>query len=342
MSDLLNQISHLNTLNFEDAKNMAAYAGMAVLPASVAVFGVDYFRNPRSSAQGMAGAEIDTLEQVSQIREGRFKSRLARWGAPILLAAGASTLSVNMLEPTLEYETTLPDTEAVFVVDGSDSMYYTDDMSGAIDNRLESSVSVLNNSLGMLPEDMSIGIYGFGETYSQIRPLEVSRDELTLDELTDGIATKGSGNLTSALNAANIALDSSSNEGTESVVILTDGTIEDIEAANQKIEEMSEDGKNVLVALTGTEDGTYKRSEFDTRDYGSAVQGEQFAGLDDLEGVTVIETDNPEEITVAIDDFIDKSTEDTERRPTSLFTMAGAGLIAAGVLQSIYRTWKRK
>jgi hypothetical protein len=58
--------------------------------------------------------------------------------------------------------------------------------------------------------------------------------------------------------------------------------------------------------------------------------------------VEVILTNDSAELQEIIEDRVSTQTISIEKRPTNLFTIAGASIAALGILSGIRKTWKRK
>jgi hypothetical protein len=287
------------------------------------------------------------------MKDGRQKYRTAKWGSTLLITAGISTLALNLMDPQLEYEADLADSESAMVIDASKTMKKTEDMVNVnneisdsdSDNstdvaRLTAVIDIANTLNTVYPSDLKSGIFAFGENVEQITPVVTTREVIT-EESFDSIDDNG-GSLAEAIRNAGNALSNDEVAGGRLVTILTDGTVDDQEAAIAEIEKLDAEGVRVLLALTGTEEGSYFNSEFDLEPYPSGVQSSPISSVEELENVDVIESNNPDVIKEAIEDVLNQTTKTTEKRPTDIFWYAGLGLIGAGVINQAVRTWKRK
>lgn len=353
MNEITSQLMNLDSISFEDAKNTAAYIGMTAFPVALAVLSVDYFRNPMSKQEGLRGAEADSLTQVSEMRDGRLKKRTAQWGSTLLITAGISTLALNLMDPQIEYPADVSDVESVTVIDASKTMKKTEDMIPVnnADNNSEVENSVDITRLGVIidlantlndvyPSDLKSGIFTFGENVEQITPVVTTRETISAESF-DAINDNG-GSLAEAIKSAGNALSNDEVAGGRQVLVFTDGTVDNPEAAIAEIEELDAEGIKVLLALTGTEEGSYFNSEFDLEPYPSGVQSSPLSTVDELENVDVVESNDPAVIRQAVEDILNQTTKTTEKRPTDIFRYAGFGLIGAGLVNLAVRTWKRK
>jgi hypothetical protein len=352
MNEIINQLQNLDSISFQDAADKAALIGMAVFPVAASVVAFDYFRNPRSSEEGMRGAEAQLLVEALEVRDGRVKSRASKWGSTLLITAGISTLALNLMDPQLEYKADVEGVESATVIDASKTMQKTEDMMSngnteetesdelASNTRLGAVIDIANTLNDVYPSDMKSGIFAFGENVEQVVPLVTNRETITIESFDD-IDDNG-GSLAEAIRNAGNALSKDEVAGGRQVIIYTDGTVDNPEAAIAEIEELDSEGIKVLLALTGTDDGSYFNSEFDLEPYPSGVQSSPLSIVDDLENVSVVESNDPAEIKKAVEDILNQTTKTTEKRPTNIFWYAGLGLIGAGVINQAIRTWKRK
>ncbi|MDO8265984.1 MAG: vWA domain-containing protein [Candidatus Saccharibacteria bacterium] len=342
MSDLLNQVQNIDSLSFEDARNTAAYIGMAVLPAITGVAVLDYFRTPRTDADSLKGADPELLgEVVDDERSGRFKSRFGRWGSPMLIGLGISVASLSLLAPTTEHETTITGTKTLMVVDGSYSMSETTDMSNPNQTRLSAVMDSIATSSRSFPKDLMAGTVVFGNNAEVFAPLTTDRTLLTGDVDSSKIDPNG-GALNQAVSLGDSILSGSDNStGQSTMFIFTDGTVDSPDLASAEIQSVAEKGTKVVLVMPGTSDGNYIRSQYDSP-IPSGVQNIQFEELDALENVEIVTTNDESEIQNVIDNRINIQTKRTERKSTNIFTLAGGLLASAGFMSNIRRTWKRK
>ncbi len=351
MSDFINQLPGVGSMSFEDAYNTAAYIGMATLPVITGVAVVDYFRTPKTNEASSVGADPELLDQVvAEEKDGRFKSRAGKWGTWLLVGAGATVASVSLLDPQIEYETTLPGVETLAVIDSSYTMANTADMTDGA-TRLSSVFDAFTEASKSFPTDLKAGVVLFGSNAMTTSPLTTDRGLLSeglIDVTTDEngierpVVDPNGGDISTGVQLGIDILSGSENIGGETLFLFTDGTVEKPETAVASIIKASENGTNVVVVVPGTEVGSYTRSEYDPNPIDSGVDTSVFNLLEGAENVEVILTNDSAELQEIIEDRVSTQTISIEKRPTNLFTIAGASIAALGILSGIRKTWKRK
>jgi len=340
MSEIINQLTNIQNISYEDARNTVGYIGMSVLPVVGVMTAVDYFRKPVVSHESVKGAEADILEEVvAEEKTGHFKNRMEKWGGPLLLAAGATTFAVNALDPQLEYEKAVPGVEFVTVIDESYSMQFTEDMSEGDQTRKNALNNIVNEEKSKLPNESNAEIILLGKNEKVVAPLSTDRPDL--DELlNENTILQNGADAVSALELADNVLDGAGNSGGENLLFYTDGTVDNAGETIETIRTIAESGKNVSVVLTGTDTGEYTRSEFDVTPISSAVNTAEFAELADIENVTVIEAESTEDAVDVLREDVKKKSKTTEDRPVDLFTYGGIGLGVLGGIETARRKFK--
>lgn len=342
MSDIIHQIQDISTLSFEDAKNIFGWSAIAAgvaIPASL--IGVDYFRNPKTSEDALVGdIEIAELTVEAAGNEGKLKSKWNRWGKWAVMGTGVSIMAVQALGPHLEYETTVPDSEFIHIIDASESMQLTSDIDGDLTRFVSISDSLVAAS-ETFPIDARAGIILFGENVELTTPLTTDRTALKAGLVTDQISANG-GDLEGALALGLDILAGSDNAGNDVLVLSTDGTIQNREAAMAKMTQIAEAGTEILVVMPGTADGNFVRTEFDINTTPSGVDTSGFESIDEqFDNVSVITTNNAAEIQKIIEEQTAKQTQETSKRSTDLFWYLGGAVTALGVAVGIRKDWKR-
>jgi|GEM_PF-6936032 len=337
MSEVFKQLQNLNTLSFEDTRNALAYVGMAALPVAAVVSTADYYRKPKTSEDGLIGADPVALEAMGEVKDRRFSEHRKRWSGLLTIAAGVSLLSVNGLEPTLEYETTVPGVESQFVLDGSYSMALTSDMAGL--TRFEAAQSAINGSLESFLPDQKAGLVLFGANAEAVAPLSTSHLVLSEGFSNIGLIDANGADLTTAIDLASNLLVGSENAGSDTLFVITDGTVDDAGSSVARLNQLAEDGTNVEVIVTGTEEGSYTRTSFDSVPIDSSIRPDAF---ENQENISLNTAQTSDEIQAVINDVTKRETQDTERRSTDLFTIAGITLITAGAIKELVRKWKKR
>ena len=351
MSDIINQLQAVGTISFEDARHIGAYVGMSALPLITGIAVVDYFRTPKTNEAGAKGTDVELLEQtVVEEKDGRFKSRVSKWGTWLLVGTGISVASISLLDPQIESETTLPGVETLAVIDASYTMSSTADMIDGT-TRLSSVFDTFTEASKSFPADLKAGVVLFGSDSKTVSPLTTDRELLWnglnnvfIDEngIERPVVDPNGGNITTGVQLGIDILSGSENEGGETLFVFTDGTVENPETAVESILEASQNGTNVVVLMPGTADGSYTRSKYDPNPIDSGVDVSVFDSLADVENVEVISTNDSIELQKIIDSRVSTQTTSTEKRPTDLFKIAGATIAGLGVLSGIRKTWKRK
>jgi len=342
MSELIDQLQRVQEVSFEDARNIGAWVVMATLPATVAVASYDYFVKPKSTIEGIKGSDDDLLPEAARVNNGRLWNRVKLWAPPIAGSLGLSLLGVQALDPELtneyEVEETLS-TQVLNVVDASTSMRLTTDMDGDT-SRLDIVDEIIANSARALPDGVEMGSIVFGANVEVDIPL--TRD---INELVGGVdrsmVDPNGGSLVEALELAESVLGGSSTIAGESLAVFTDGTVETPGSAANIIESIADDGKKVTIVLTGTNDGSFERSEFDAEPTDSSVKSGPFNGLDDHENITVVQTTNVAVAQQLIGDTITTTKTITEKEPVVIFGTIGVPLIMLAGLSWLRRTRKR-
>ena len=351
MSEIINQLQAVGSISFEDARNTVAYVGMSTLPLITGVAVVDYFRTPKTDETGAKGIDAELLEQtVVEEKDGRFKSRVGKWGTWLLVGTGISVASISLFDPQIESETTLPGVETLAVIDSSYTMSNTSDMTDGT-TRLSSVFDTFSEASKTFPSDLKAGVVLFGSDSMTTSPLTNDRGLLSdglnstfIDEngIERPVVDPNGGDISSGVKLGMDILGGSENIGGETLFVFTDGTVDNPEVAVESIIKASENGTNVVVVMTGTENGSYKRSNYDANPIDSGVDTSVFDSLAGIENVEVISTNDAEELQEIIDSRVSTQTTSTEKRPTNLFSIAGGFIAGLGVLSGIKKTWKRK
>lgn len=255
-----------------------------------------------------------------------------------------------MLDPQIEYETTLPGVETLAVIDSSYTMSNTADMTNG-STRLSSVFDSFTAASKSFPADLKAGVVLFGSDAITTSPLTTDRGLLSdglnntfIDEngIERPVVDPNGGDVSSGVQLGIDILGGSENVGGETLFVITDGTVENPETAVENIIKASENGTNVVVVMPGTADGSYTRSDYDPNPIDSGVDTSVFDSLLGIENVEVISTDDVEEVQEIIDSRVGAQTTSTEKRPTDIFKIAGGFIAGLGVLSGIKKTWKRK
>lgn len=320
-----NPLNIVEGMTFEDARNRAAYAVMATLPVSAIAATVDHFRSSKTTEPGMTGHDVELTGVVHNEHKGRLGASTRRWGAYLIVAAGFSLAGVHMLDPVADAEVTIEDSTTLLIIDQSNSMRYTADMGDS----LTRSVAV-NTALEIAVHDVSpkigIGAITYGATSETAAPVSTDRNVLLEAIKNSGVDPNGIA-LADALHDARNVLAGQSGE-TKNLVVVTDGIVDNKDEVSKELQEAVAAQENVTIIVTGTEGGSYVRTQFDTEPTPSSATTEAFNGI---EGITVIQVTTTDEIANNIENSIKKTTIETVKKPFTLFKNAAIVLVGLGM-----------
>ncbi len=342
MSEIINQIQDISTLSFEDAKSMFGWGAIAAgIAIPAALISVDYFRNPKTSQDALVGdIEIAETSIEAAGNEGKFKSKFNRWGKWALMGTGVSIMAVQALGPQLEYETTVPDSEFMHIVDASESMQFTSDMDGDLTRYVSVSDSLIA-AAKTFPVDARSGVVLFGDDVALTSALSTDRTTLATGLVANQINANG-GNLQAALALGSDILAGSDNAGNDALMVYTDGTIQNREAAMVQMTEIAQTGTEIIVVMPGTADGNFVRTPYDVNPTPSGVDTTGFGSIDGLfDNVSVITAANSAEIQKIIEEQTAKQTQETSKRSTNLFWYVGGAVAALGAAIGMRKDWNR-
>jgi hypothetical protein len=335
MSYWQEQITNLTSFSLEDAKNTAAYVGMAIPPAVVIGRGVtNHFGRRQTNAEGIGGVDLELIDEVQKQNHGAVWAQVKRYGGSLLLATGLSALIGNGLDPTVETKS-VKSGAGLVVLDQSNSMVYTSDMENGLE-RLDAaaySVGVLSE---LAPEDYRLGVIAFAGDHQTTVPLTTDRQALV--SLESQTVDSNGGDMLSALDVADDILAAESDEIPTNMFVISDGTIEDTEKVKAKIVEITEKGTKVTVVVPGTAEATYKDTQFSD----PVESGATSAAFDGIEDVAVVEGINPQVFGEHMAQSVKETTEATTRHRSHLFNYIGGLLIAVGLHFNLKRIGRRE
>ena len=342
MREVISQLQNIGSITVEDPTNPL---GIAAISAGVLVPGTlllaDYYRNPRTSHEGIAAdAELAQLAIEEAPKDGKFKSSLKRWGDIMLIGAGASIAAISLLNPQLESEKTITGVETMHVIDGSLSMQYTHDMSNG-DTRFDATTTALTNAANSIDTDVKTGAVLFGQSTKVASPLTRDRDLFSSSIVSTEIDANG-GSLAEAVTLANDVLHGSDNTAGEALFVYSDGTIDDKSRAIDELRTIADQGTEVVIVMPGTPDGSFTLTQFDAAPTPSGVDAAGFAQLDkENDNVKVIAADTMQEIQKIILEQTAKETTQKTVQDTSLFWLSGLAMAVVGASWSALKRWKR-
>lgn len=343
VSEIINQLQGLGSISFEDAKNtlgIAAIAAGVAIPASLAA--ADYFRNPRTTEEPLVG-DIESAEKAldAEGKQGKINSVWSRWGKWAVLGMGVSVASIQALQPTIEFEKSVPDSQVMHVIDVSESMQLTSDMVGN-ETRFAAVASSLLGASNTFPTDLNAGIIQFGQDTKLTTPLSTDRVALQAGLVVNQVSSNGS-NLESALSLAADVSANNANTGNDAIMVYTDGTIENREATIETLTEIAQTGTEIVIVMPGTVDGNFVRTEYDINPTPSGVKTAGFDLIDkEFENVQVFTADTATDIQNIISEQTTQQTIQTATRSTNIFLYVGSAIAAFGAFLGMRKDWKRK
>ena len=191
------------------------------------------------------------------------------------------------------------------------------------------------------PADLKTGVILFGQDTKLTTPLTIDRVSLQTGIAADQVNSNG-GDLDSALSLASDVLASSDNAGNDTIMVYTDGTIENRDAAMATLTEIAQTGTEVLIVMPGTADGSFVRTQFDASPTLSGVNTSGFESVDkQFDNVKVMTADTAAEIQKIIVEQTAKQTQETSKRSTNVFLYLGGAVAALGAFVGIRKDWKR-
>jgi hypothetical protein len=340
--ELIDRAQEFRTIGLANPRDLVAIS--CVGAAITAEFFAFRDRRENSATTDLPGYEAgdDVLAEQSIVGTTTGKKAIIknRWREFRTLGWGSAALGVSMMGPTLDREVPVPDAAAVIIVDDSTPMRLTQDMENEETRRLST-----QNGLRLafpLPEDLSVGVVNFGAEAEVALGLSLDR-ELLIEAIDEQNSDPTSSNLADALKSAQDIFEGYTvQDAPRAVVVMTDGGVDDPDGVREQLTLLASEGIDVSVIVTGTEDGSFKRTPYDEQSIDSSIETAPFS---DINGVDVVTVNSSQQIGNELVDGFDDISTATETSPAGFskyLRIGGAVAMGIGFFGGLRRTRERK